>query len=80
MVTTVAKWGNSLAVRLPQHLTKEIQLDEGTEVEFIVIDGNLVIKPRVRKRYALAALVAAITPENRHSELDSGGMMGDEAW
>ncbi len=43
MVAMVAKWGNSLALRIPQYIVKEIQITEGTEVELVVIDGN--IKP-----------------------------------
>jgi antitoxin MazE len=80
MVATVARWGNSLAVRIPQHIVKEIQLIEGAEVDLVVIDGNLVIKPRPRKRYSLEELVAAITPENLHSEVESGVAVGNEAW
>ncbi|WP_421657804.1 AbrB/MazE/SpoVT family DNA-binding domain-containing protein [Leptothermofonsia sp. ETS-13] len=80
MVATVAKWGNSLAVRIPQHIAKEIQLTEGTEVELMVIDGNLVIKPRPRRRYSLEELVASITPENLHSEVESGIAVGNETW
>ncbi|HBE59867.1 MAG TPA: AbrB/MazE/SpoVT family DNA-binding domain-containing protein [Cyanobacteria bacterium UBA11149] len=80
MVTTVARWGNSLAIRLPQHLAKETQLTEGIEVDLVAIDGNLVIKPRIRKRYSLEELVSAITPENLHTEVGSGIAVGNEAW
>ncbi|AKG20218.1 AbrB/MazE/SpoVT family DNA-binding domain-containing protein [Calothrix sp. 336/3] len=80
MVATVAKWGNSLAVRIPQHVAKEIQLTEGAEVDLVVIDGNLVIKPRLRRRYSLEELVAAITPENLHSEVETGVAAGNEVW
>ena len=80
MVATVSKWGNSLAIRLPQHLAKETKLTEGVEVDLVVSDGNLVIKPRFRKRYALEDLIAAITPENLHTEVESGIVVGNEAW
>jgi antitoxin MazE len=80
MVATVAKWGNSLAVRIPQHVVKEIQLTEGAEVDLVVIDGNLVIRPRPRRRYSLDELIAAITPENLHSEVESGAAVGNEVW
>jgi antitoxin MazE len=80
MVATVARWGNSLAIRLPQHLAKEIQLTEGVEVDFVVINGDLVIKPRIRKHYSLEELIAAITPENLHTEVESGIVVGNEAW
>ena len=80
MVATVAKWGNSLAVRIPQHVVKEIQLTEGAEVDLVVIDGNLVIRPRPRRLYSLDELIAAITPENLHSEVESGAAVGNEVW
>ncbi|MEO1147925.1 MAG: AbrB/MazE/SpoVT family DNA-binding domain-containing protein, partial [Cyanobacteria bacterium J06638_22] len=59
---------------------REIQLTEGAEVDLVVIDGNLVLKPKLRKRYSLEELVAGITPENLHSEVESGVSMGNEAW
>lgn len=80
MVSTVAKWGNSLALRIPQHIVKEIQLTEGAEVDLVVIDGNLVVKPKPRQRYSLEELVEGITPENLHSEVETGAAMGNEVW
>lgn len=80
MVATVAKWGNSLALRIPQHILQEIELAEGAEVDLVVIDGNLVVKPRSRQRYSLDELVDAITPENLHSEIETDVPVGNEAW
>jgi antitoxin MazE len=80
MVGNVAKWGNSLAVRIPQHLAREIGLSDGAEVEIVTIDGNLTIKPRRQKQYTLDELVAGITPTNRHAEIDTGRSVGEEAW
>lgn len=80
MVGNVAKWGNSLAVRIPQHLAKEIGLSDGAEVEIVAIDGNLTIVPRRQKQYSLDELIAGITPENRHAEIDTGVAVGEEIW
>ena len=80
MFTTIAKWGNSLALRIPQHIGQEIQINEGAEVDLVVVDGNLVIKPRSRRRYSLEELVAGITPDNLHSEVESSAAVGNEAW
>jgi antitoxin MazE len=80
MVGNVAKWGNSLAVRIPQHLAKEIGLSDGAEVEIVAIDGNLTIKPRRQKQYSLDELIAGITPANRHGEIDTGRSVGEEVW
>lgn len=80
MVASVAKWGNSLAIRIPQNLAKEISLTEGTEVNLAVVDGTIVIKPKVRKRYSLNELLEAIAPENLHAEVDTGIAVGNEVW
>ena len=80
MVGTIAKWGNSLAVRIPQHLAKEINLAEGCQVQLVLIDGKLTIQPITRRRYSLEELVEAITPENIHNEIDSGVAVGNEVW
>ncbi|MDB9375234.1 AbrB/MazE/SpoVT family DNA-binding domain-containing protein [Nodularia sphaerocarpa] len=80
MVANIAKWGNSLAIRIPQNLAKEIHLTEGSEVNLSVVDGNLVIKLKKPKRYSLEALIEQITPDNLHAEVDSGVAVGKEAW
>lgn len=81
MVATIGKWGNSLAVRIPQQLAKEIQADEGTEIDLCVVDGAIVIKPKSRKRrYSLEEMVQRITPENQYAEIDSGIAVGNEVW
>lgn len=36
----VAKWGNSLAVRLPASLVRELGLAEGDEVELRAVDSR----------------------------------------
>ena len=50
----------------------------------VVRDGKLVVevtKPKRRKRrYTLDELVAGITPENRHEEIDWGPPVGNEVW
>ena len=80
MTSTVTKWGNSLAVRIPQNLARELLVEEGTEVELSVIDGVLVVKPTVQKQYTLDELVSGITPENIHPEADWGVAVGNEFW
>ncbi|MBD0303183.1 MAG: AbrB/MazE/SpoVT family DNA-binding domain-containing protein [Tolypothrix sp. T3-bin4] len=80
MAATIAKWGNSLVIRIPHNLAKEIQITEGSEVELAVVGGSLVIKPRKQKRYSLSELVKAIAVDNLHTEVDSGVAVGNEVW
>jgi antitoxin MazE len=80
MSSTVAKWGNSLAIRIPQNLAKELQISEGEEVEIRAVDGALVVKPRKRKNYSLDELLEGITPENLHAVVEFGDPVGNEVW
>jgi antitoxin MazE len=77
--TQIAKWGNSLGLRLPKSVTREAQLDEGDTVDVSVKNGAIVIRPS-RPSYSLAQLVAKITPRNRHGESDWGAPAGGEVW
>jgi antitoxin MazE len=79
MRTEIAKWGNSLAVRLPKSLAADLGLSEGVPVELSIDAGRLVVAP-ARPKYRLADLLAQITPENRHDEVDWGAPKGTEEW
>lgn len=73
----VQKWGNSLGVRIPKSLAVKVGLEEGSEIELDVEDGNLIIKP---KSTSLEELLDQMTPENLHEEVSSGDPEGREAW
>jgi antitoxin MazE len=84
MKVAFQKWGNSLALRVPKVVAQEIGASDGKTAEMSVRDGKLVIevtKPKRRqRRYTLEELVARITPENRHEEIDWGPPVGNEVW
>ena len=74
--TRVAKWGNSLAVRIPQAIVTKARLAEGDRLSLILAaDGSIVMRSRHRK-YSLDRLVAGIRPGNRHHEIDWGAPKG----
>lgn len=78
--TRVSKWGNSLGLRLPKAVAREVHLDEGGHRPRVSGQrGHRVIRPS-RPRYSLDELVRRITPKNRHEESDWGGPLGDEVW
>ena len=80
MNTTVQKWGNSLALRIPRSLAKDSRLHQGSIVEMVLVAGKIVVKPRREQHYALAQLLRGVTKHNRHAELDWGEGVGQEAW
>ena len=79
MTTRMARWGNSLGLRLPKSVAGDAHIAEGDTVEVSVEGGAIVIRP-ARRRYDLAALVKKITPRNRHKESEWGGPHGREIW
>ena len=79
MKTTVQKWGNSLAVRIPRPFAEEIHLEENTTVDLTIRAGKLVIVP-ADPELTLASLVDQITDENRHEEVATGKRVGNEIW
>jgi antitoxin MazE len=79
MQTTIKKWGNSLAVRLPQNLATDLHMTEGATVSLTVQDETLVISAS-RKKYKLADLLKNHTTKMNHVETDWGNALGDEVW
>lgn len=79
MTTQVAKWGNSLGLRLPKSVALEARIDEGDTVDVSVKNGAIVVRPSPL-RYSLDQLVARITRRNRHDESDWGSPVGNETW
>jgi antitoxin MazE len=77
--TQIAKWGNSLGLRLPKSVAREVHVDEGDTVEVSVDNGAIVIRPS-RPRYSLDELVGRITTRNRHRETDWDTTIGHEVW
>lgn len=80
MRVRVQKWGNSLALRIPRSYALETALESGSEVDLSLQDGRMVITPVAVPEYRLEDLLAGITPENLHDELDTGPSAGGEAW
>lgn len=82
MRTTVARWGNSTALRLPKAVVEELRLTPGQQVEVIVESGEARLRP-VRKspKDALADLMAEcnrIGWENAPPSVEWGPDVGSE--
>jgi antitoxin MazE len=79
MRINVKKWGNSASVRIPAAIMEAARLRLDDVVDVREEDGRIVIE-RIQKEYNLADLVAEITPDNLHGEVDFGPAMGKEAF
>jgi antitoxin MazE len=79
MKTSVARWGNSLALRIPRGVAAKSRLAEGVEVELAAKADGFVVR-RSAPTYSLSALLAGVRPANRHAETDAGPARGGEVW
>ena len=77
MTTQLARWGNSLALRLPKSVAVDAGIAEGDKVDVTVKDGAIVISP-ARRRFTIEELVKGYSPKNRHPETDWGPPVGKE--
>jgi antitoxin MazE len=81
MRTTIARWGNSTALRLPKVVVEELNLKPGQQVEVIVEGGEARLKPVRRPRPTLEELMAEadrIGWENQPPLVDWGPDVGAE--
>ncbi len=77
MEIEIKKWGNSLGVRIPKIIAKDLKITEGTLATIEDIDGQIVISPEKNR---LQNILKQINAENIHSEIDFGMQKGQESW
>jgi antitoxin MazE len=80
METRIQKWGDSLALRIPEPFATGIHLEQGTLVEMSLRDGRLIVEPLHPSSVTLEDLLKNVTPENLHDEIDTGPAGGREVW
>ena len=80
MLTKVQKWGNSLALRIPKAFALNAQLENDSFVEISIVKGRIIITPVAPPSWTLEELLAGISKNNLHHEIDTGSAVGNEAW
>lgn len=78
MEAKIQRWGNSLGVRIPAAIARELHLRNGSVVDVVEESNSIVIRPA--KNHDIHSLLDSITDDNRHSEVDWGTREGNEAW
>jgi len=80
MQVHVRKWGNSASIRIPAAIMEAARLNLDDAVDVREEGGRIIVEPLLRKTYDLTQLLAGITPDNRHTEVDFGPAAGNETW
>ena len=73
----ISKWGSSLALRIPKSIAEQWGVREGSAIEIVSRGEQLVLRKRT---YKLTDMLAQVTAENLHPELDTGPVQGNEEW
>ena len=80
MRSRIKKWGNSLALRIPKSFAAEAELKQDSPVEVSVVDGKLVVARIAKRGLTLERLLAGVSKDNLHGEVDTGPAVGTEVW
>jgi antitoxin MazE len=79
MQVVIKKRGYTATVQIPMAIMKAAKLTVGDPVEVRKEHGRIIIESVSRNRFDLSQLLAGITPENLHFEVDFGPATGKEA-
>ncbi len=80
MKVQIQKWGNSLALRIPKSFAVESKIKQGSTVEVSLEKGKIIVFPVAESEFLLDDLLAKVTAENLHGEIDTGASVGKETW
>ncbi len=78
MRAIVKKWGNSASVRIPAGIMEAAHFSLDMPVDVREQDGRIIIEPIKGRDFDIAQLLADITPENLHTEINFGAPLGKE--
>jgi antitoxin MazE len=79
MEVSIQKWGNSLALRIPNNYAKDAHLKKGSHVNLIKEDDRIIIIPK-KDDIKLKDLLSQINEKNLHKEAFEGAPIGKEIW
>ncbi|MEJ1967580.1 MAG: AbrB/MazE/SpoVT family DNA-binding domain-containing protein [Rhizomicrobium sp.] len=74
----IAKWGNSLGLRVPKDVAEQAGLREGTRVDVEAREDGSVVIRKAHRRYTLEELIAGMTPDKAHPPLIDDEPRGNE--
>jgi antitoxin MazE len=80
MKTTISKWGNSLAVRIPVQLAEELSISSGDDMTVNIKDKKLILSPVIRKMPSLQDILKGFDRKHKSDEDIWGEPMGKEVW
>ena len=74
----IKKWGNSFAIRIPKVIMDDAHLKTDSEIDITITNGKILMSPTLPQEITLVSLIAQISNENVHHEVDTGPAIGNE--
>jgi antitoxin component of MazEF toxin-antitoxin module len=81
LIATIRRWGNSAAIRIPRHVLSQAKLEEGSDVEIVLLKEGEITLRAIRKRKSIEELFADYDEGFfQTGEIDWGKPQGNEVW
>ncbi len=80
MQVQLEKTDKGYTVLIPDELVLDSRVKASATVDLSLVDGKIVIAPIRRSKYTTEELLAGVTDENIHGEIDWGPPVGKEIW
>ena len=81
MQTEIGQWGNSIAMRIPTAVAKEMGFEKGVKVSIVVKNEQMIVVPRHQKmsrKERLARIIADLEKYGPDEIIDWGPDVGNE--
>ncbi len=80
MQTKVQNLGENLALLIPKQFAVQANLSHDSVVELSFENGKVVLCLLAEKALTLDQLLAGVSEQNLHHEIDAGSPVGNEVW
>lgn len=78
---SLQKWGNGTGVRIPKKVVVAARLKLYQQLNINLKNGSIILTPvKTKPKVTLEDLLAGVTAENVHKEVDWGQPVGKEIW
>ncbi len=74
-----SRLGSDLTLKIPPAFAAELGLEPDSNVDVSLLGNSIVVCPTRRPPVLLDDLLACVTDDNLHSEVDTGPAVGKEA-
>jgi antitoxin component of MazEF toxin-antitoxin module len=74
----IIKWGNSLAFRIPSAIAKQMEIAEGSEVEFRIDGKRLIVEKADEAPSFTQADLVRVLRKAKKASAEVGGSRGNE--